>query len=73
MLIFGNCGHGALGRELAAVDAGLWPELDHVVGATNGFFVVLDHNEGIAEVDQTFERSDQGIDVAAVETDTGLI
>ena len=48
-------------------------EIDDVVGAADGFFVVLDDEHGVAEVAQVFERGEQALVVAMVQTDGGLV
>ena len=64
---------GAVGDQLAAVTSGAGAEVDHVVGAANGFLIVLDHQHGIAEVAQLFERLQQAIVVAMMQADGGLV
>ncbi len=49
------------------------PEIDHVIGALDGFRVVLDHQHGIAHVAQPGERVEQAAVVARVQTDGGLV
>ena len=48
-------------------------EVHHVVGAANGFFVVLDDEHGVAQVAQLFERGDQAVVVARVQADGRLV
>ena len=48
---------GRAGRhKMAAGLAGARAEIDDVIGAANGFFVVLDDEHGIAQIAQRFER-----------------
>ena len=48
-------------------------EVHHVVGAANGFFVVLDDEHGVAKVAQLFERGNQAVVVARVQADGWLV
>ena len=36
--------------------AGAGAEIDDIVGAADGFFIVLDYEHGVAEVAQIFQR-----------------
>ena len=64
-----DLGRRAAGDQLAAVTAGAGAEVDDVVGAANGFFIVLDDEHGVAEVAQIFERGEQTAVVAVVQAD----
>ena len=66
-------GGRAAGYERAAVTACAGSEIDDVVGAADGFFVVLDDEHGVAEVAQVFERGEKAAIVAVVEADGGLV
>ena len=44
------------GDDLAAETAGAGAEVEDVVGVADGFFVVLDDEDGVAEVAEGFER-----------------
>ena len=57
----------------AAVQSGARPHVDHVVRASDRLFVVLDHDEGIADVAQVLQRIEQAAVVALVKTDGGLV
>ena len=46
----------AVGDEVAAVLAGAGAEVEDVVGVADGVFVVLDDEDGVAEVAEVFER-----------------
>ena len=61
------------GDEISAGVAGAGAEIDHVVGAANRFFVVLDDEDGVAEVAQGFERAEQAAIVARVQADGRLV
>ena len=47
-----DLGGGAVGDEEAAVFAGAGAEVEDVVGFADGVFVVLDDEDGVAEVAQ---------------------
>ena len=53
--------------------AGAWPHVDQVVGGTDGILVMLDHQHGVAEIPQVFERTEQPCVVARVQPDARLI
>ena len=44
------------GNELAAAAAGAWSDVDHVIGSSDEFFVVFDHNDCVAFVFQFREH-----------------
>ena len=64
---------GAVGDEVAAVFAGSGAEVEDVVGVADGVFVVLDDEDGVAEVAEVFEGGDEALVVALVEADGGLV
>ncbi len=64
---------GAFGDEVAAVLAGAGAEVEDVVGVADGVFVVLDDEDGVAEVAEVFEGGDEALVVALVEADGGLV
>src|SRR5687768_11083278 len=41
--------------ELSAVGACCWPDVDEVVGVADAVFIVLDHDDGVADVAETVE------------------
>ena len=49
------------------------PHLDDVVGGANGVLVVLDHDDGVADVAQAFERGDHLHVVLGMQADAGLV
>src|SRR6266568_1736174 len=63
----------ALSDEIAASIARAGPEVDNEIGAANGVFVVLDDEDGIAEIAQMLERAKKARVVAGMETDAGFI
>ena len=64
---------GAVGDEVAAVFSGARAEVEDVVGFADGVFVVLDDEDGVAEVAEVFEGVDEALVVALVEADGGLV
>ena len=59
--------------DLTPVLAGTGTDVDDPVGRLDGVLVVLDDDEGVAEVAQTGQRLDEAVVVALVETDGGLV
>ena len=59
--------------DLAAVLARAGPEVDHVVGGAHRLLVVLDDDDGVAEVAQLLERGEQPRVVALVQADRRLV
>jgi hypothetical protein len=58
---------------MAAVFSGSGAEVEDVVGFADGVFVVLDDEDGVAEVAEVFEGVDEALIVALVEADGGLV
>ena len=65
--------HRALRHDMAAMNAGPRTDIEDVIGGADGIFVVLNHNDGIAEVAQPLERFEEARVVALVQSDRGLI
>ena len=63
----------ALHDDLAAVDAGPGPHLDDVVGGADRVLVVLDDDDGVADVAQALERRDHLDVVLRVQADARLV
>ena len=61
------------GDDLAAVEAGARPHVDEPVGAPHHLLVVLDDDDGVADVAQPLERLDEARVVALVEADRRLV
>ena len=57
---------GAGRNQMASGFPGAGAKIKHVVGAANRFFVVLDHQNRIAEVAQSFKRGEEFAIVARV-------
>ena len=66
-------------RDLAAVDDRAavlprpGPDVDHVVGGPDGLLVVLDDDDGVAQVAQAHQGVEQPAVVALVQPDGGLV
>ena len=65
--------HRALGHHAPAVDAGARPQVDDVLGAADGVFVVLHHQDGVALAFQPAEGVQQHAVVARVQADGGFV
>jgi hypothetical protein len=63
----------ALGDDVAAVLARPRADVDDVVGDPDGVLVVLDHDEGVAQVPQPDQGLDEPLVVPLVEPDRGLV
>jgi len=67
--LFGRAG----GDEVPAEAAGAGAEIDDVVGPVDGVFVVLDDEDGVAEIAELGERVEQPVVIARVEADGGFV
>ena len=65
--------HGACGEELAAEFSGAGAEVEEVVCGAEDVGVVLDDEDGVAEVSEVLEDADEAVGVAGVESDGGLV
>ena len=63
----------AMRHQAAAVTSRAGAEVDYIIGAANRFFVVLDHQHGVAQVAQIFERRQQAAVVAMMQADRRLV
>jgi len=63
----------ALRDEITAGIARAGSEVDDEIGAADGVFIVLDDEDGVAEIAQAFERAEEALVVARVEADAGLV
>ena len=61
------------GDDAPAVHAGAGAEVDDVVGLADRVLVVLDDDDGVAEVAQAMQRVEQALVVALVQADRGLV
>ena len=68
-----DVGERSLGNDLTAVLSGSRADVDDVVGDPDGLLVVLDHDEGVAEIPQPHQRLDEPPVVSLVEPDRRLV
>jgi len=59
--------------DAAAVLAGAGAEVEHMVGGANHLRIVLNDEDGVAELAQALQDFDQPVGVARVKTDGGLV
>src|SRR4029079_12229960 len=64
---------GPLGDDLSPVLARAGPHVDDPVGGSHHLLVVLDDEDGVAEIAEPLERADQAAVVALVEADGRLV
>ena len=69
----GDFGDRARGEELAAEFASAGAEVEQVVGGANDVGVMLDDEDGVAEVAEGVEDADELGGVAGVQADGGLV
>ena len=62
-----------LGHDFTAMNAGTGADFEDVVRRPNRVGVVLDHDHGIAQIAQTFQRLDHLDVVFGMEPDAGLV
>ena len=60
-------------HDLTAVLAGTGADVDDPVGRADGVFVVLDHDQGVADVAESHQGLDQPVVVALVQADRRLV
>src|SRR5262249_52225504 len=63
----------AVGNQLSAVASGSRAEINHVVGAANGFLIVLDDQNCVSQIAQLGECFEQAIVIAMMQADRRLI
>ena len=59
----------AAGDEVATVTSGARAKVDDIVGAANGFLIMLDDEHGISKITQVFERGEQAAVVTGMKSD----
>ena len=59
--------------DLAAVNAGVGTDIHNVVRGANGVFVVLHHNQGVAQIPQVAQRFQQTVVIPLVQTDAWFV
>ncbi len=55
------------------MNAGTRPDVEDMVGGTDRIFVVLNHNDGVAEVAQPLERLEQPRVIALMQSNGRLV
>ena len=63
----------ALSDDLATPRTCAWAKINNVVGRANGFFIVFNHDHGIAEIPQPPQRSEQARVVPLMQPNTRLV
>ena len=58
---------------MTAMHACRWAHIDHMVGGKDGFFVMLHHDDGIAQIAQALKAFQKALIVALVQADGGLV
>ena len=66
-------GTGPAADHIAAVRSGARADVDQIVGGADAVFIVLDHDDGVADGLQALERADQAGVVALVQADGRFI
>ena len=61
------------GNQVASGITGARSKVDNIIGAANGVFIMLDDENGIAEIAQLFQRMKQAIIVSRVQSNRRLI
>ena len=61
------------GDQISAVAASARAKVNHVIGAANGFLVMLHHQNGVAQVAQFLQRFQQASIVAMMQADGRFI
>ena len=65
--------HRTLSHQMTATLAGAGANVNDVVGAANGFFVVFNHHQGVALVAQGAQGVQQDVVVTRVQTNGGFV
>ncbi len=68
-----DLGQDAFGEELAAELAGAGAEVEQMIGGAEDVGVVLDDEDGVAQIAQLFEDADEACGVAGVQADGWLV
>src|SRR6478672_7177976 len=64
---------GSFRHHLAAMDAGAWAHVHHVIRGEDRLLVMLDHDDAVAEIAQPIERLEQPRIVALMQPDRRLV
>src|SRR5262249_14077411 len=68
-----NVGHGSFRHDLATEPSRPGTQVDDVVRGPNGVLVMLDDDDGVAEITQPLECAQQPLVVALMQPDAGLV
>ena len=60
-------------HHFAAMHARARSHIDHIIGGADGFFIVFDHDHGVAQIAKAFKRDQQAVVVALVKADGWLV
>ena len=60
-------------HDFPTVFAGLRPNVDQPIGGINGVFIVLDHDQCVADIPQMLKGSDESLIVTLMQTNRRLI
>ena len=71
--MLGNGVWGAVGHHITAVDSGSGSHIHYIVGGANGVFIMLDHDDAIAEIAQPNQGLQQPVIVSLVQADRGFV
>ena len=63
----------AMCHDFAAMNAGTGSEIHHIVRLADRILIMLDDDDGIAEVAQVHQRIEEPLVVALVQSDRGLV
>ena len=63
----------ARGHQVSAVASRAWAQVDQLVGREHRVAVVLDDDDGVAQIPQAHQGREQPVVVAMVQTDRGLV
>ena len=63
----------SLGHDFTTARSRARAKIDNVIGGANRFFIVLDHDDGIAEIAQPSQRAEQARVVALMQSDARLV
>ena len=59
--------------EMTTVFTRSWPQVKDVVGCQNGLAIVLDHQDGVAQITQAFEALEQALIIALMQANARLV
>src|ERR1035437_2595988 len=66
-------GNGSAGHEFPAVNACSRAQVEHVIGPADLGLVVFDHEDGIAQVTESFKGFEETFVIALMQADAWLI